>query len=247
MKCLKSWLVAMACVALSAHSASAATLLFDFGYAGSISASNNYNDVVIDQGGVPAVITPQPILIPNVIDSTGANTGASLSVSGFFPGGNPNGTTTPGGAAGANFVSTATQDNMFTHVGPFGGQTTNPKGTIVLSGLNDSTAYSFIFFASRMGVGDIRETKYTVTGSSSNSAFLNAAGNTSNVASVTGIYPNAGSISIDVEAGPNNNNGATKFSYIGAMRVDYTLVPEPAALGLVGLASLMLAFRRRLV
>ncbi len=239
----KNWLLTVFCVAFFAQAGSAETILFDFGYFASKSATSNYNDVLIDDAS--AVAQPQPIVLSNIIDSTGASTGVGLSASGFYPGGNPNGTTTPTGIAAANFVSTATQDNFFTHVGAFGGQTTNPLGVVTLTGLDNSTAYDFTFFASRMGVNDIRETKYTVTGSTSAFSLLNASNNTSNVASVLGIYPNAGSITVNVEAGPNNNNGATKFSYIGAMRLDYEAVPEPTSLALVSLASVALFFRRR--
>lgn len=243
----KGWFLAVICAALSAHSAAATTLLFDFGYANSKSGANNYNDVIIDDNGV---ISPQPIVLPNLIDNTGASTGIGLSAQGFFPGGNPNGTTTPSGAAAATFVATAMVDNFFTHVGAFGGQATNPKGSVVLTGLDNATAYDFTFFASRMGPTDNRETKYTVTGSASAFALLNATGNNSNIASVAGIHPNAGSITIDVEAGPNNDNGgssstATRFAYLGAMRIDSTAVPEPTALSLLVLSSLGLAFRRR--
>jgi hypothetical protein len=168
-------------------------------------------------------------------------------VSGFFTGGNPNGTSTPSGDAAATFAPSAMVDNMFTHVGAFGGQATNPKGSLVLTGLDNATAYDFTFFASRMGVTDTRETMYTATGSNSAVTYLNASNNNANITSVAGIYPNAGSITINVEAGPGNNNGATKFAYIGALRMDYTAIPEPTTLGLLGLSGMGLIFRRRFV
>jgi hypothetical protein len=247
MSSFKGWFLAIAFTAILAHSSSATSVYFDFGYDNSTSAGSNYNDVIIDGAGG---VRPQPIVLANTIDSTGASTGIGLSVSGFFPGGNPNGAGTGGtslsGAAAATFVASSAVDNVFTHVAAFGNQATNPKGFVVLSGLNDSKAYDFTIFASRVGVGDNRETKYTVTGSNSAITYLNAANNTSNLTAVTGIYPTAGSITINVEKGPNNSNG-TGFAYLGAMRMDYAAVPEPTTLGLMGLSSLGLIFRRRFV
>lgn len=243
MSSIKSWFLASSLVAvLLAAPLSAATLYFDFGDAASPSAGSNYNDVTVNGN-------PQPIVLANTFDSTGAGTGIGLTASGFFPGSNQDGSQTPGGAAAATFIASATRDNAFTHVGAFGGQETNPEGLLVFTGLDNSTAYDFTFFASRMNVTDIRETLYTVTGSNSASAALNASNNTENIAAVSGILPNAGSISITVEAGPNNNNGgtsatATKFAYLGALRVS-TAIPEPATFGLLSLSALGLVFRRR--
>lgn len=244
MRSIKGWFLAAACVALFAHSASATSVFFDFGYSNQGSAGSNYNDVNVDgPTGGPA----QPIVVTNLIDSTGANTGIDLSLSGFFRGGNNNGTQTPTGVAASIFVPSATRDNAFTHVGDWGTPPTkNPKGSVVLTGLNDSTAYDFTMFASRMGVTDNRETLYTVTGSNSASATLNAANNTSDVATISGIYPSGGSITLNVEKGPNNTNGVG-FAYLGALRMEYTAVPEPTTLGLLGLSSLGLVFRRRFV
>lgn len=92
------------------------------------------------------------------------------------------------------------------------------KGVIKLSGFTSDTAYDFCFFGSRTAT-DNRETQYTVIGDSTDSASLNAASNTDELACVSGIKPDAdGVITIEVTAGPNNTNG-TGFFYINAMRI----------------------------
>lgn len=245
MSCFKGCFLAIIALAVSAHSAAATTLFFDFGYDDSLSSGSNYNDVIVDGVGGGR---PQPIELLNTIDSTGASTGIGLSASGFYHGGNPNGTSAPSGDA-AIFVSSATRDNAFTHVGQWGPEPTNPKAELVLTGLDNSTAYDFTFFASRMNVSDNRETMYTVVGSSTAVAYLDAANNVSNVATVNGIYPDAGSITINFEAGPNNNNqtGAvlTRFAYLGAMRVEYTAIPEPGSLVILSAGALLVLVRPR--
>lgn len=236
-KCLFLGVILAAC---STHLADATTVFFDYGDTNSpTSAGDNYNNVLV---GTPTLGAPQPVVLANTIDSTGAGTGIGLSLSGFYHGPNPNGTLAPSGAA-ATFTASATRDSVFTHTVPFGTDQANPKGAIVLTGLNDSTSYDFTFFASRTGVGDNREAKYTVTGGSSTSALLNASNNVSNVATISGMFPSAGSITINVEAGPNNNNGS-RFAYLGAMRLEYTAVPEPTTVVLLGLSGLGLLFRR---
>lgn len=211
---------------LSASSASAATLYFDFGSSAS-PTPGNYNNVDHTQA---------PIL--NAIDSTGAATGIGLAAGGFNEiGPNTSGTTTPSGAAAA-FQPEATRDSLFGHSDNFNAGSPRPLGVLSLTGLDGSgaTSYSFTFFASRTGVTDNRETAYAVTGANSNTAYLNASSNVSNVAIAAGIVPTAtGTISINVNAGPNNSNGS-KFFYLGAMSIESRAIPEPAGAALVMLA-----------
>ncbi len=213
----------------------AATVFVDFGETTQLTAGN-YNNIVVN--------SPTVHSIADMIDSTGANTGAGISISGFYPGSNSTGQTAPTGAA-AVFAATATRDNMFGHTGPFSGNPDAPLGTISLTGLSPSQTYDFTFFASRTGVSDNRETMYDVSGANAGVAFLNASNNVSNVVTVSGIQPTgAGTVSIGVSAGPNNNNGS-KFYYLGAMMISSAMVPEPTSALLASLAGIGLLFRRR--
>lgn len=184
------------------------SLYFDFGDPAQ-QTTGNYNNVTFQQ---------QPIA--NVIDSTGAVTGITLTVTdAFWPGSNQNGTTSPTGDA-AMFDAQATRDNLFGCTVPFGGFT-EPTAAVKLGGLSTASGvtYTFTFFAARLSVSDNRETAYNVVGANSGVAYLNASNNQSTVVSVTGIQADAnGEIVVNVSPGPNNNN-ASGFYYLGAMKV----------------------------
>lgn len=234
--------------ALAAPAGVAAPVFVDLGDSGQPTpASENYNHIFVNDttGPLPDLTNPfdDVLVIANLIDNTGAATGIALDVTpqaspknGFFKGSNTSGTTAPTGAA-AIFHAQATRDNAFGHAAAFGTNPLTPQSELRFTGLNPSMVYNFTFFGSRTGVSDIREAKYTVTGSNSLSALLDASNNTSNVANVLGILPTgAGGINVLVEPGPNNNN-ASKFYYLGALRLE--CVPEPASgtllmLGAVG-------------
>lgn len=185
------------------------TLFFDFGDTAQ-TTTGNYNNVTHLQ---------EPV--PNAVDSTGAATGISLTVTdAFWPGSNQNGTTSPTGDA-AMFDAQATRDNVFGNTVVFGGFT-EPTGGFTLAGLSTTpgVSYSFTFYAGRLGVTDNRETAYTVTGANSAVGYLNAANNQSNVVVVSGIIADAnGQIVVGVAPGPNNNN-ASHFYYLGAMKIE---------------------------
>lgn len=221
--------------------AQAAKLFFDFGDSSQVvPIAENYNSMTVNPPGTPTIF--------NAIDSTGAGTGIGASLSGFFNGSNLNGTTSPTGAA-AVFHPQATRDNGFGHALAFGGNPLTPEGRIQLTGLDTSgnTTYSFTFFGSRTGVTDNRETVYSVQGGTSGSSSLDTANNTSNVALVSSILPNAnGEIAILITPGPNNTN-ASRFWYIGAMSIESTttLVPEPSTIGLLVFSSFGMAVIRR--
>lgn len=239
---MKRYLLAAIFAVAMVPSTSAATLYFDFGSSANLTPGN-YNNVDHTQA---------PIL--NAIDSTGAATGIGLATAGFNElGPNTNGTTTPSGAAAA-FQSEATRDSLFGHSDNFNAGSPRPLGVLSLTGLDGSgaTSYSFTFFASRTGVTDNRETAYAVAGANSNTVYLNAAGNVSNVAIAAGIVPTpTGTISINVNAGPNNNNGS-KFFYLGALSIESRAIPEPASaalamLAIVGIAATRPSLRRGVV
>lgn len=222
-------------VMLSAATLPAATVMMDFGDSSQVT-TGNYNNFT--KGGVSV------LSIASLVDSTGSATGISGAVSGFHAGSNTSGATTPTGAA-AIFDAQATRDNFFGSTGIFG-TVTAPTGTVTFSGLDGSgaTSYTFDFFASRTGVADNREAEYNIAGAGAPvSVFLDASNNLSNIITATGIVPTlGGTITINVDPGPNNNN-ASGFFYLGAIRM--TSVPEPAGASLAAVAGLTLLGRRR--
>ncbi len=190
--------------------------LIDFGSAISgYPSDSNYNNVTLTSQNQSGVVV-------NLINSLGSSTGATLTLDDAFDNVNTAGTTTPDVSTG--FLSTATRDSFFGETAPFGGNT-NPTGGFTLSGLNPAKYYTFKIFASRTGVTDNRESLYTVTGSTTLTTTLDASNNTSNVATILNIQPQAnGTITFSVTKGANNNN-SFGFFYLGAIKLITTTTP----------------------
>jgi len=161
-----------------------------------------------------------------LINDEGVNTGFTLKISDpFYNGFNTNGPTSVSGEASI-FPGTATSDNFFGHMLNWSTTPANPKGIIVFSGLQPEKYYSFSIFASRMAVSDNREAKYIFEGKTTHTTSLDASNNSSRIAVSNNLQADTnGEIKLTVEAGDNNNN-ATRFFYIGAMRIRISVSPS---------------------
>jgi len=166
---------------------------------------------LIDAAGTEGAATPGW----NTVDFTGLNTQALIRTNGQssavtctvltrMNGVNANGAVAPSGDA-ARFTP-AGGNNAYGNVNPFGTYS-NGHAVARFSNLNPTVAYTFTFYASRMGVSDIRDARYVVTGANSGNAVLNASNNSSATVTVADIYPAAdGVVTLRVELGPDNNN-----------------------------------------
>jgi hypothetical protein len=151
-------------------------------------------------------------------DTNGAATGIGMQITTPLPSSNTAGTNNPTGSA-AEFMPAGVQ-NCFGHNASYNG-TAVPKGAAIFSGLNTNAAYTFTFYASRMGATDDRSALYTLTGANSGSSTLNGANNYSKVCVVSNIYPQSeGTITLEITKGPSNNNSADYF-YIAALKITF--------------------------
>jgi hypothetical protein len=225
-------LIAFAGAATSVH---AVVLNVDFGDPAHISEYLGWNNIVSNASGGSS--------LDRLVEESGPLLTVSLTLTdAFHPVADLNGTTTPGGAVATTFPPPAVGDSLFGSVAPYGG-ITEPTGGHTLGGLDPSGVYSFTFFASFMGATDNREAAYTLLGANTRTAYLNPSNNTSEMATVTGVIPDAaGNIALSVGPGPNNNN-PSGFYYLGAMKV-VGMVPEPACSSTLALAGAILRRRR---
>lgn len=162
-----------------------------------------------------------------LINDNGENTGIGLNITDpFYNGFNTNGPTSVSGDASI-FAGTATSDNFFGHAVDWSTTPANPKAVFKLTGLDPTKYYSFSVFASRMGASDNREAKYSIDGRMGVvSASLNASDNSTKVANLLYLQPKEnGELIFTTEAGENNNN-ATKFFYLGALRISKSEKPN---------------------
>ncbi|MBX3747998.1 MAG: hypothetical protein KF833_22045 [Verrucomicrobiae bacterium] len=157
--------------------------------------------------------------LAGLVMTDGTVTPFGLQMVSRFNGVNENGTLTH-----PDFPPSATRDSLFGNTEPFSGLE-NVTPIFQLTGLDPQTDYHLTFYASRLGVGDNRETRYTVTGATEAIADLDVANNEDQAAVVTGLRPNAaGAFTIALTPGPNNDNG-NHFTYLGILQLDWTARP----------------------
>lgn len=149
----------------------------------------------------------------DLVYADGVASGASIAIVSRFGGANTNGTT-----ASLLYPSAATSDSLYGNTEAFGGRT-NVFPVFRLAGLSPSLEHTLTFYASRMGVTDIRESRYTITGATTEETVLNASSNVDGTTQVT-LNPAAdGTITVAIDPGPSNNN-ANHFTYMGVLVVD---------------------------
>lgn len=152
----------------------------------------------------------------DLIDEDGTELGIKLTITKNFSGINGNGPTETL-IPGFSLPEDVSKSSLFGNSVEFSGQT-NPEAEVEIKGLNPEKKYDFMFFGSRTA-SDIRETKYTVTGTNEEIVYLNTSSNTTTAVSAENIKPqNDGTITINITYGPNNNN-PNKFYHINAMKL----------------------------
>lgn len=170
------------------------------------------------------ITDPQAGAASDMVSKFGIETGIDVAITDAFNNINRTGVTNANPDLG--FPITATADNFFGNVTPFGGQE-QPTGGMDFTDLDTAKVYTFTIFASRAGVSDQREAKYTITGASVDTMLLNATDNTENAATISMKPDESGKINLLAETGPNNDNGAG-FYFIGAVILSYDVADPPA-------------------
>ncbi len=190
------------------------SFLFDFG--GGNTTQNSYppDDPANFWNNIGSAIGGSDTgVLANLVTSRNRATDISLVMLSRFNGVNENGTTNS-----ALFPADATRDSLFGNTEVFSGLS-NIFPSFKLTGLASTQTYRFIFYASRTGVSDNRETGYTVMGANTNFVTLNVANNVTNTAIANGVIPTAtGEVTISLAPTAQNNN-ANHFTYLGAMKV----------------------------
>lgn len=198
--------------------------LFDFGGGDTTEQGSAVNDDKLNvwNNVTNGIATVDGGILPNLVRNNGEVTELGLTIVSRFNAVNTNGTLLP-----APFPVDATRDTLYGNTESFNALE-NIFPVIRLSGLNANEAHDFVFYASRTGAADNRETRYTVTGATTGQADLNVANNEQNTVSVSGIRPDSnGEITIALTPGPNNNNG-NHFTYLGVMKMTPGSAAGPA-------------------
>ena len=213
---------------------------------------NAWNNVFISSQPVAAAVPLQ--------DHTSASSGLTLRISnaattgssvggGFLKvSGAPNGLATSAGQALArNYPSSATKDFLFGSEFSDGGTYSSPTKTVTLTlaGFTEGEAYRFYGLASRAGLSGSRQGQITFTGENTTSVVtdgLNTSGNVFDSGVI--VAPAGGVITLSLNSPSNlSSNTPARFFYLNVLEIQ--AVPEPASLGLAGLAGVALLRRRR--
>jgi len=176
----------------------------DFGSSAN-ATSGNWNNMTSTYG-----------TIENAITDSGAVTNIGFALPDRFNGVNENGTQAPDPALG--FPVEATRDSFYANDVEYSGLT-EPTAQLVISGLDPTASYELTLFCSRMDVGDVRQTQYAISGDGGlqETLYLDPANNVDTAVYSQPIRPTAsGEIIIDIQKGPQNNNGYG-FYYLGTL------------------------------
>lgn len=162
--------------------------------------------------------------IDNITNYGGNNSGIKLSVTDAFSFYNEE-----GGIAGLStgYPNSVTQDSFFGNAAIFETYPINNEGKIKFENFSPSEDLTITIYSSRMDYVDNynRETKYEISGATTETLYLNANNNT-NYSTTTTLKPNAnGEILISLVPGSNNTT-PEQFFYIGALSIDYTAIPN---------------------
>ncbi|WOO40319.1 hypothetical protein [Rubellicoccus peritrichatus] len=169
------------------------TAQIDIGASSYLSGSPNWNDLTDYRVGFSGSV------IENAVSDTGVPTGMRVEVSDGFLGINS------GGVQDSSLYPVNVQRDTV-YVG-----NAAPHGELLISGLNPSQGYDFTIFASRSASGS-RISQYTVNGQV---ATLEAINNTSNVAVINNVMPNAlGQVTLELDAVNH------QYAYLGAMIIE---------------------------
>ncbi|MGK0189832.1 MAG: hypothetical protein ACI9R3_005650 [Verrucomicrobiales bacterium] len=205
-------------------------MLIDFG--AEASTMDEGDDELITWNNVtPAAGGTDDGVVAGLLTSTGAATDVGIEMISRF-----NGANTSGSAVSSAYPGDATSDSLYGNTEAFGGLS-DVFPSFKVTGLNPAIVYSLTFYASRGGVGDNRETKFTVTGTDEEVANFDAANNVDNTATLEGIGPAAdGTITVAISPGQNNTNG-NHFTYLGVMQIDGPALPTTELLFDLGAAG----------
>lgn len=151
-------------------------------------------------------------------DIKGKDSGIIIRSDNHFSGANTSGTSnanTP-----LNMPAEVSQTALLGYSeGDVSGLEPHPTATFNFMHLNKALTYDFTFFSSRTFSTDNRETQFSLTGTDTKTAVLDASDNRTNTVTISGMSPNdEGTITLTVQAGPNNNN-PNKFYYLNALRI----------------------------
>lgn len=175
-------------------------VLIDFGAATLPTTAAGWNNITnnYDTTGVYSLVD----------SGDGLSSGVTLRLLSGFGGVNTDGVD----ASIAGFVATAVKDTFYS------GGTATPA--LQLAGFDPATRYAFTFSASRGGVGDARVTRYTLAGTDTAFASLNASNNATQVAVIPNAQPDAtGRFTLTVSKDPANTNVSGYF-YLGGLKIE---------------------------
>ncbi|MFC6997195.1 GDSL-type esterase/lipase family protein [Rufibacter roseus] len=202
--------------------------LFQYSFDISASAQGTKDTINIDfgngtrlsTGGWNNVTDSKAGAVANLVNYQGVNSNIAVAVTDAFN----DGSNTAGAAAddSLRIPYNASSDSFFgskrSAVGGF-----EPTGGVTFSNLNPQTAYSFAIFANRVDpvANANRETKYTVTGKTTQVVASNPAGPKGYFVRVSNMMPaDDGTITVIATTGDNNTN-ADGYYYLGVIRITY--------------------------